>query len=420
MGPVLRHGVQRIELRRWSECAPSDTFMEIEDTTFALNFLSDFRENPIDMMALRRALAEVSPYAASMPTLGDHEICRHLAQEIVRGNLRLIVRQDTSVAPSMPFLERAQAEPEQPRSGGRTSTSERQEAFPASRESAAASGQQGGAPAPEKELDPFVKNGYPYEKAWSDEAGATWNSATGWGEEDRAPALSVAVAASHTWKEGEKAWRTYQAGGGELEALSAGYEVSSGVTYDVRKREFSADLIRAKVEASVLKYEDEHTELKALSAEASISSGITYNKKTGEFAADLIKANAEASVLKGEVKGNLFGNEDVTGRLAAEVLSAKAEAGIGVQVTKTSKIAYAEAGAEANLAKVEGEATWAIPIPFTGRKIVLGVSGEASVGAKAKIGARAGYDQKHGYHVQAGAKLAVGLGLGAGFVLGIK
>lgn len=184
------------------------------------------------------------------------------------------------------------------------------------------------------------------------------------------------------------------------------------IKVDWMKKEFIVD--------PNLQYKDEHTEIKMLSGDYYVSSGIDYDVKSGDFSADLIKGDIHGAVLDKELKGNLFGSEN--SKLAAEVLSAGANAGIGISANKKEgeAVVYAEVGAEANIAKVEGEITWGIPIPYTARKFIIGLGGEASIGAKAKAGLRAGSDKKHGTHVSLGAKAALGVGLGANVILGIK
>jgi uncharacterized Zn-binding protein involved in type VI secretion len=151
------------------------------------------------------------------------------------------------------------------------------------------------------------------------------------------------------------------------------------------------------------------------SAGASVSSGVKITEDS--FEADLIKAKAGVKAAEGKVgaEGEYAGIS-----AGAEVLSAEAEVGAGVKVTKNEVYAGAKAGASATVAKVEGQGHIAIPIPFTSRKLILGVGGEASVGAKAEAALGAGYNQKYGAFVQGKAGVAAGVGLGANFILGIK
>lgn len=92
-GRILRSGIRKIEVLRWHECNPSDTFIEFGDALFVLNFLRRFANSSLSMMILRDVLAESLPHAASISRLTDHEILQQLAWQITRGYIRLVPRE---------------------------------------------------------------------------------------------------------------------------------------------------------------------------------------------------------------------------------------------------------------------------------------------------------------------------------------
>jgi len=91
MRRVLRSGFQKIEILKWHECSPTDTFMEFRDTLFALNFLRKFMYDPLNIMTLRNTLAEALSYT-DISRLADHEILQQLGWQIVRGYVKLVPR----------------------------------------------------------------------------------------------------------------------------------------------------------------------------------------------------------------------------------------------------------------------------------------------------------------------------------------
>jgi hypothetical protein len=112
---VLRSGIQTIEILRWHECDPSDTFMEFRDSFSALSFLRNFMRDPFNMMTLRDALAESLP-TINISRLTHDEILRQLAWQIVRGYVRLlpgIEKTQYDLRGAEPEAAEEAAEPEQ-------------------------------------------------------------------------------------------------------------------------------------------------------------------------------------------------------------------------------------------------------------------------------------------------------------------
>ncbi|MBI1926572.1 hypothetical protein HYR99_20305 [Candidatus Poribacteria bacterium] len=104
MRRVLRSGFQKIEILRWHESHPADAVMEFRDTFFALNFLRRFMTDPLSMMVLRNALAEELFYTG-ISKLTDHDILQQIAWQIVRGNVKIVVREDE--APRVSLMGRS-------------------------------------------------------------------------------------------------------------------------------------------------------------------------------------------------------------------------------------------------------------------------------------------------------------------------
>ena len=93
MSRFLRSTGRRIEILRWYECGPEDTFMEFHDRFFALSFLRNLMSDPLNMVTLRSALADILQDTEETSRMMDHEILEQLAAQIARGYVRLVVRE---------------------------------------------------------------------------------------------------------------------------------------------------------------------------------------------------------------------------------------------------------------------------------------------------------------------------------------
>ena len=93
MSRFLRSTGRRIEILRWYECGPEDTFMEFHDRFFALSFLRNLMSDPLNMVTLRSALADILQDTEDTSRMMDHEILEQLAGQIARGYVRLVVRE---------------------------------------------------------------------------------------------------------------------------------------------------------------------------------------------------------------------------------------------------------------------------------------------------------------------------------------
>jgi hypothetical protein len=185
---------------------------------------------------------------------------------------------------------------------------------------------------------------------------------------------------------------------------------------DPKTPEIGVEYTWIKAEGALKQFGDDKNNFQLGAYEAELTSGI--KKVKGGYAADLISGSAEFDAAKVSGQKDLLGGvADVKGE--AEVLSAKAEANIGVEYSDKKKAIEADVGAEANLAKAEVSGEFNIPLPFH-HVLSLGGTVEGKVGAAAKAQASAGWTADEGYVMTAGAKLAVGLGLGAGFKIGFK
>lgn len=100
MSRFLRSTGQRIEILRWYECGPEDTFMEFHDRFFALGFLRNLMSDPLNMVTLRSALVGILQDTEDTSRLMDHEIIEQLAGQIARGYVRLVVREGEALQTS--------------------------------------------------------------------------------------------------------------------------------------------------------------------------------------------------------------------------------------------------------------------------------------------------------------------------------
>jgi hypothetical protein len=96
----LRSTGQRIEILRWYECGPEDTFMEFHDRFFALGFLRSLMSDPLNMVTLRSVLVDILQDTEDTSRLMDHEILEQLAGQIARGYVRLVLREGESLQTS--------------------------------------------------------------------------------------------------------------------------------------------------------------------------------------------------------------------------------------------------------------------------------------------------------------------------------
>lgn len=168
-------------------------------------------------------------------------------------------------------------------------------------------------------------------------------------------------------------------------------------------------------DASFAKWGDDDSFVHLGEGKSKLFTGIEITKDATKVV--LIEGQGSFSVLHAQKK--VEGEHGVAkGEVTVGKLSGDALVGFTHKDGKTR--AGLELGLEAVAAEVSGEAAFYIPLPFTDKKIVLGVGGEASVGAKAKLTAVFDQNEKHGTHFKWGAKFAAGLGLGFNFILGIK
>jgi len=96
----LRSTGQRIEILRWYECGPEDTFMEFHDRFFALSFLRSLMSDPLNVVTLRSALVDMLQDTEDTSRLMDHEILEQLAGQIARGYVRLVLREGEALQTS--------------------------------------------------------------------------------------------------------------------------------------------------------------------------------------------------------------------------------------------------------------------------------------------------------------------------------
>jgi uncharacterized Zn-binding protein involved in type VI secretion len=164
------------------------------------------------------------------------------------------------------------------------------------------------------------------------------------------------------------------------------------------------------------KWGDDNANVKLISAGYVVSSGISYTKGDG-VEIDAIKAAGHGEVASASGKGGLF-NDVLTGEAQGKVLSAEGEASLGASWTDKAKDVHAKIGGSADLVKVEGSGK--INIPLFGHTLSVGLGGEGEVGVSAEAGASAGYNQEDGWHVGAKAKAGLGLGGGVNFLIGFK
>ena len=100
MSRFLRSTGQRIEILRWYECGPEDTFVEFHDRLFALGFLRSLMSDPLNMVTLRSALVDILQDTEDTSRLMDHEILEQLAGQIARGYVRLVMREGEALQTS--------------------------------------------------------------------------------------------------------------------------------------------------------------------------------------------------------------------------------------------------------------------------------------------------------------------------------
>ncbi len=100
MSRFLRSTGRRIEILRWYECGPEDTFMEFHDRFFALSFLRSLMTDPLNMVTLRSALVDILQDTEDTSRLMDHEILEQLAGQIARGYIRLVLREGEALQTS--------------------------------------------------------------------------------------------------------------------------------------------------------------------------------------------------------------------------------------------------------------------------------------------------------------------------------
>ncbi len=89
MKRVLRKGFLNIEVLKWHERDPEDTFKEFRDRFSALDFLRPFMRDSLSMMNIRRILSGYSLNGGAT-RLSDHQVLEQLAWRLVSGQFRIL------------------------------------------------------------------------------------------------------------------------------------------------------------------------------------------------------------------------------------------------------------------------------------------------------------------------------------------
>ena len=88
---ILQSGTQKVEILRSHELDSDDTPMEFGDRLLTLDLLRGFMHDPLNMVTLRSALAELIP-VTDIFRLTDEEVLQQFAWQISRRYFELVLR----------------------------------------------------------------------------------------------------------------------------------------------------------------------------------------------------------------------------------------------------------------------------------------------------------------------------------------
>lgn len=94
MRGFLHSAGQRIQILRWYECGPEDTFIQFHDGLSVVSFLREFMNNPMNMATLRREVLELLQNSTDISRLTDHQILQQLSIQITCDYIRLVLKED--------------------------------------------------------------------------------------------------------------------------------------------------------------------------------------------------------------------------------------------------------------------------------------------------------------------------------------
>ncbi len=89
MRKIICDNCREYEILKWCECKPSDTFLEFNNTFFALSFLYRLGNDPINMINIRHAVRESYGFI-NTSAMTDHEILQKFAEQMVHRHIKLI------------------------------------------------------------------------------------------------------------------------------------------------------------------------------------------------------------------------------------------------------------------------------------------------------------------------------------------
>jgi len=85
---VIHNGFQRFEILEFQQSRPRDAFKKFRDRFSAIDFLRGLMREPLNMMTLRKTLAE-GPFRADLSRFNDYEVLAQLAQQLVSGQVKI-------------------------------------------------------------------------------------------------------------------------------------------------------------------------------------------------------------------------------------------------------------------------------------------------------------------------------------------
>jgi type VI secretion system secreted protein VgrG len=198
-------------------------------------------------------------------------------------------------------------------------------------------------------------------------------------------------------------------------------EIRGGVDKEHDEKQFEKSLQVSHTwldkEGAVKKWGDDKNNIQLLSYGAHVSSGVKVTKDGASV--DVIKA--EAHLTGAEANGEkemLGGAVDLKG--SVKVMDLEGEADVGATFDKDAKEIHAKAGASIDLVKAEGSGELRIPIPFTGHFLTFGGTAEAGIGAAAEAQVGGGWTKDQGFSWGGSAKLGFGPSAGLSFKIGFK
>ena len=89
MRRVLRKGFQNIEILKWHERRPAESFKVFRDRFSALDFLRPFLRDSLSMMSIRRIFSGNSLNGGFF-RLSDHQVLEQLAWRLASGQFRIL------------------------------------------------------------------------------------------------------------------------------------------------------------------------------------------------------------------------------------------------------------------------------------------------------------------------------------------